>query len=183
MSFALSLFLRVIVAVAAAFAAWRFLHLPTAAVLSAGQLAFFLSVAAYQPNWRALLGEQHLLKAVEKITPEERKLSCGGGKSKASCNPQAGHAHKKAIELEFCIQKVESKVAKLEEEVWKQIIPIIIVTAFAVLLARIDTNGSVSAYTLQAIELVLPLTLFFFTLGLIYAEISAQRGINLSAAL
>jgi hypothetical protein len=182
MHFALNCLIRLVIAASCSTLGWLFFHLPTVAMFSMGQAIFFVSFAAKQPDWRSLLGEPYLVRASAKISEQEKKLQCGGGKSRTTCTPVLNENNRKAIEIEFCLRRVDSRVVKLEEEMWRRTLLVGVASLLAVLYARLQGSGAVSVSTVQILELVTPLTLFFLTIGLAYAEISTQRNINLSAA-
>jgi hypothetical protein len=182
MKFVFSCLLRAAIATCVAFACWYFFHLPTATIFTLGQAAFFFSFAFKQPDWRPLLGEAYLIEASSKLTDEDRRVQCGGGKTRASCKPSLGEKQRKAIELDFCIRRVDSRIVKLEDEMWKRSFIVGVTSLLAIMYSSLEKSGAVTSSAVQAVELITPLTLFFLTIGLAYAEISTQRAINLSAA-
>src|SRR4051812_27847143 len=117
MHFALNIAIRTLLAVVCVAIAWVYFHLPSAAAFSLAQAVFLFSFVIVQPDWRALLGAPYLLDASSKITDTDRQIACGSPGSGLSCHPSIPHQYKKAIEIEFCLRRVESSVAKLDHEI------------------------------------------------------------------
>lgn len=181
MHFALSCVIRAIAAGMCAAVGWYFYNLPVGTAFSIGQAIFFISFAAVQPNWRSLLGEPYLMQAASEIPEEDKRVRCGGGPIEA-CAPLVKDAHRKAIELDFCLKRVKSRVIRMEEEMWRRSLLVSAVSFGTLIFPKLQSNGIVAVSTAQTLELITPIMLLFLTIGLAYAEISTQRNINLSAA-
>lgn len=187
MHIALSLVLRVIIALAVSIAVYYHFGLTVSWIVNIGQCVFFFSLAAFQPDWATLLGVNYLRTAEMKIDESDKKVSCVHVNANNPCFPQINDKHKNAIEIAFCMRRVESRALRLEEDTWRMMIPYALITLVSIIISiTVDTsstsNGSGRLQSIQPLEIVLPVLLFCYSFAYMYGEILCYRQISRAAA-